>query len=167
MGFGEEIIYFIVWPIFIFLIIKDYSVIGGLITISFLISILTTSYIGYSFDNGNGKKILRKSLFLYFILWLIRGFINTQVGFFLIELFSKITIAGVRIPLMSHAYKNANKYGTLKYIIFFEQSLTIGKIFIALIALLLFFIWGTGFWVWVAVFFVAGLCSLLYYIDSK
>ncbi|PKL72722.1 hypothetical protein CVV26_00450 [Candidatus Kuenenbacteria bacterium HGW-Kuenenbacteria-1] len=167
MGLGEEMIYLIIWPIFIFLIIKNYSVIGGLMTLSLLISVFATSYIGYSFDNGNGKKILRKNLILYFILWLIRGFISTPVGFFLIELFSKITNAGIHIPLMAHTYKKANKYGTLKYSIFFEQALIIGKTFITFIVFLLFFIWGAGFWVWVVCFFIAGLCSLLYYIDSK
>ncbi|MDO9399462.1 MAG: MFS transporter [bacterium] len=167
MGIGEEMISFVVWPIFIFLIIKNYSIIGGLISLSILISIFVTSYMGYSFDNGNGKKMLRKNLILFFILWLVRGFINTTAGIFLLELFNKITYAGVRIPLMAHTYKKANEYGTLKYAIFFEQSLIIGKIFIALIVGLLFFIFGTGFWVWIAAFFIAGLCSLLYYVDSK
>lgn len=68
---------------------------------------------------------------------------------------------------MAHTYKKANKYGTLKYAIFFDQSLTIGKAFLAFVAALLFFLFGTGFWVWITVFFVAGLCSLLYYVDSK
>ncbi|MEK9130146.1 MAG: MFS transporter [Patescibacteria group bacterium] len=167
MGFGEEIIHLIIWPIFIFLSIKNYSIIGGLISLSLIVSIFVTSYIGYSFDNGNGKKMLKKSLFLHFILWLARGFINSPIGFFLIELFNTITLNGIHIPLIAHTYKMAKKYGTLKYMIFFEQSLIIGKIFIAFIAFLLFFIFGTGFWVWFSVFFIAGLCSLLYYVNSK
>lgn len=92
MGLGEEIISFVVWPIFVFLIIKNYSVIGGLISLAVLISIFVTSYVGYSFDNGNGKKILRKSLILHIILWFIRGFINTMAGIFLIELLVKLFI---------------------------------------------------------------------------
>jgi len=167
IGIGEELVDLVLWPIFIFLIIKNYFIIGGVISLSILTSIFATLYIGYSFDNGNGKKILRKSLLPYFIFWIIRGFIKTISGVFVIELFARIFRSGIIIPLISHTYKTANQYGTLKYAIFFEQSLTIGKISIAFIAFLLFSIFGTGFWIWSIIFFIAGLYSLLYYVDSK
>ncbi|MFH1837896.1 MAG: hypothetical protein ABH808_00115 [Candidatus Kuenenbacteria bacterium] len=167
IGIGEELVDLVLWPIFIFLIIKNYFTIGGLISLSILISVFATFYIGYSFDNGKGKKILRKSLIPYFIFWIIRGFTKTIAGVFIIELFARIFRSGIFIPLIAHTYKIANKYGTLKYAIFFEQSLTIGKISIAFIALLLFSIFGAGFWIWTIIFFIAGLYSLLYYVDSK
>lgn len=167
IGIGEELIDLVLWPIFIFLIIKNYFVIGGLVSSSILLSIFATFYIGYSFDNGGGKKILKKSLLPYFIFWFIRGFVKTIVGVFFVEFFARIFRAGINIPLMAHTYKKATKYGTLKYAVFFEQSLTIGKISISLIAFLLFSIFGAEFWIWTIIFFVAGLYSLLYYVDSK
>jgi MFS family permease len=167
IGIGEELINLVLWPIFIFLIIKNYSILGGVVSLSILVSVFATFYIGYSFDNGNGKRILRKSLFPYFIFWIIRGFIKNISGIFIIELFARIFRSGIFIPLTAHTYKMANQYGTLKYAIFFEQSLTIGKISIALIAFLLFTFCGVGFWIWTIIFFIAGLYSLLYYVDSK
>ncbi|MBI4652851.1 hypothetical protein HY750_01205 [Candidatus Kuenenbacteria bacterium] len=167
IGIGEELVDLVLWPIFIFLIIKNYSILGGVISLSILISIFATFYIGYSFDNGKGKKILRKSLMPYFIFWIIRGFIKTISGVFIIELFARIFRSGIFIPLTAHTYKTANQYGTLKYAIFFEQALTIGKTSIALIAFLLFSIFSAGFWIWATIFFIAGLYSLLYYVDSK
>ncbi len=167
IGIGEELIDLVLWPIFIFLIIQNYSIMGGLISLSILISIFITFYIGYFFDNGNGKKILRKSLLPYFIFWAMRGFIKTISGVFLIEFFARIIKTGISIPLTAHTYRVANKCGTLKYAVFFEQSLTIGKMFIGLVAALLFFIFGVEFWTWVIVFFITGLFSLLYYVDSK
>jgi MFS family permease len=162
IGIGEELINLVLWPIFIFLIIKNYSILGGVVSLSILVSVFATFYIGYSFDNGNGKRILRKSLFPYFIFWIIRGFIKNISGIFIIELFARIFRSGIFIPLTAHTYKMANQYGTLKYAIFFEQSLTIGKISIALIAFLLFTFCGVGFWIWTIIFLL--LAYILCYI---
>jgi len=80
----------------------------------------------------------------------------------LVDILSKGSKTGVDYPLLTYIYSGGeNHRGFLKYVLFFEMSLTVGKMSIAWIA---FFIslYLNGFDFWLAIFGLAGIWSLLF-----
>lgn len=159
LGFGEELVVLTLWPIFIYVVVKDYLEIGSLITLATFATAILALYLGKISDIYKKENILRTGSVLYAVSWLIRGFMKNAWQIFSIDTLSRFSKEMLFVPLVSQTYENAKKMGTLEYVVFFEQSLAIGKF---LTALLLFFILKIFVASWIIIFIIAGLLTLLY-----
>jgi len=164
-GFGEELIAAVGWPIFIYIIIEKYYLMGiilGAVTIALS---LISLYVGKLSDilNTNGeKKLLYSSEILRFISWFIRPFAGNWLGVLLVDILSSGSKIGINYPIMTSAYNKGDDHrGFLKYMTFFEMSLAIGKMFISFFAFLIVSLF-TGYDMWTLLFGLAGFWSLLF-----
>jgi MFS transporter, DHA1 family, multidrug resistance protein len=159
VGFGEELLVLTVWPIFIFLVVKNYEDTGILATLAAFVAMVVGLYIGKMTDKAKSKvAVLRFGTVLYFLTWLGRISANTFFSVFTVDSLSRVSKELVFIPLSTVTYERAESTKIMPYIIFFEQSLAIGKVLAVLLGFIVFAATGS----FMAVFLLAGLFSLLY-----
>ncbi len=167
MGFAEEMILMNVWPIFIFVVVAGYEKVGGLVTVATLVAAGLSLYIGKVTDASSKISLLKFGTLFYFFIWLFRLIAITPYTVFAADSLSRTGKEMNFIPLSTLTYERAAAGHIMPYIIFFEQSLSIGKLASALLGAWLFwmttgmfhFSLHTGFMV---LFVQAGLFSLLY-----
>ncbi len=164
-GYGEELIVAVAWPIFIFLIIEKFYLMGILIGVSTVAISFISLYVGKLSDitdKGGKIKMIKFSSCLRLISSFLRPFSGNWLGVLLVDIFSSGSKIGIDYPLVTSAYnKGDNHRGFLKYITFFEMSIATGKMAIAWMAFFIsLIIFDFNFYL--AIFGLSGLWSLLY-----
>ncbi|MFZ2970414.1 MAG: MFS transporter [Minisyncoccia bacterium] len=169
-GYGEEIIVAIGWPIFIYLIIEKFYLMGLLIGVVTIAMSVVSLYVGKLSDtlNMEGKKhLMNFSAVLRCILSFFRSFSGNWLGILLIDIFSTGSKIGIDYPLVTSVYNKGDGHkGFLKYVTFFEMSLSIGKAAAAWIVFV-FSLVLSGFSFWFFIFGLSGVWSLLYMFKFK
>ncbi|TSC96173.1 MAG: Uncharacterized protein Athens101410_103 [Parcubacteria group bacterium Athens1014_10] len=159
LGYGEEFIFLVIWPVFIYLTAKNFFSIGSIIALSTLISSLSILYIGKTADEKDKYKILNSGIIFGSISWFLRIFTSSPFAVFLLHSSTQISQRLVGIPMMSLVYNQGSKSSIMKTIVFFEMSLVIGKLAAMLVVYLFLFIYPNSF---IPAFVLAGLMTLLY-----
>jgi MFS family permease len=163
LGFGEEFVVMILWPIFISLIVVNVFDLGLLVAGATFITVLITIYVGRLSDSKSRRLVLTLGSSFYSLAWFIRLFIVNQLGVFFVDTMSRLSKNMVMVPLTTITYERAKeKHGVMSGVIFFEMSLVIGKILAMLIILALLFFIGDEVFVMKLAFILAGIMSLLY-----
>ena len=167
-GFGEEVIAAIGWPIFIFLIIEKFDLMGILFSIVILSISVISLYMGKLADilkAGDKKRLVTYGTIIYFIAWILRPFSVNWLGVLLVDIMSKGSKTAINYPLLTYIYSaGKNHKGFLKYNIFCEMSLSAGKALAAWSVALIAIAWNYygNFDFWIVSFSFAGVWSLLY-----
>jgi len=164
IGFGEELVSLTVWPIFIFVTFGTFTNTGAAITLSTLVTSLAILYVGKQSDIADRKKVLRTSSLLLSLSWIVRIFTRGAPAVLFADFFSRTTRYLFALPFYSGLYKHAHESSIVRTIIFFEMSLTIGKIITAAVLAVAFYYFPTS---WNSAFGVAALFSLLYFLLSR
>ena len=168
MGFGEEMILLNVWPVFIYVIVAGYEKVGILVTVATLVATGLSLYIGKITDTSSKQSLLKIGTLFYGMIWLFRLLALTPYTVFAADALSRTGKDMNFIPLSTLTYERAEQsHKTVAYAVFYEQSLSIGKLSSAILGALLFwlvtgvlgFSLVAGFMV---LFVQAGLYSLLY-----
>lgn len=140
IGFGEELIVLVVWPVFISIVIADVFNLGIVVTLATLVTTIVTVYIGKLSDNKNKRKILSLGSYIYSLSWFFRIFIINTVGVFFVDTLSKLGKNIISVPLIALTYEKAKdvrkkeQNSVMNRIVFFEMSLVVGKI-LAIVAI--------------------------------
>ncbi|MBT7553226.1 MFS transporter [bacterium] len=162
IGFGEELIVMVIWPVFISLIIADMKDLGLIVALATLVTVIISLYVGKISDSKNKRSILALGSAFYSVAWFIRIFIVNQLGIFFVDTMSRLAKNVINIPLLAITYERAKTKNVMRTIVFFEMSLVIGKLVaILLIYFALFFITDEVF-AFKLTFILAGGMSLLY-----
>ena len=141
IGFGEELIVMVVWPIFISIIITDLFDLGLLVSLATLITMIITLYIGKLVDFKNKRSILSLGSAFYSFAFFIRIFVINPLGVFFIDSLSRLSKNVIIVPLTAITYERAKSHKVMQTMIFFEMSLVIGKLLAILaIYVTLFFV---------------------------
>ena len=158
MGFAEDVVELTCWPIFIFVILTSYASLGIIASGGTIASFLSIFLIGKWADKNDKRKMIKVSTVIFSLTWLIKSFIQTGLGLFLINSLSGISKRGISVPMTAIIYNEGSKRGNLKCIIFREMSIYFGRSLMAwgLIGILFF----TNSWL--IIFSLAALASLLY-----
>ncbi|MCR4280683.1 MAG: MFS transporter, partial [Candidatus Komeilibacteria bacterium] len=162
VGFGEELIVLVIWPIFISLFLSSYLSIGWLIALSTLITAVMTLTIGRMTDEEDKRKVLRLGAWLYAASWLFRLVTKLPITIFFVDVFSSISKNVVSIPLTAITYENAKNHTVMNSVIFFEMSLAVGKLLACVAVYLLLFIFAGGLLPFYIIFILAAGITLLY-----
>ncbi|MFC1613510.1 MFS transporter [Patescibacteria group bacterium] len=158
MGYGADFVGMICWPIFIFMVVKDYKVMGILITLSLLVSCIISLIIGKAIDKKEGDKILKTSVILSFFTWIFRFFFPTIAGVFAIDFLDRNINHGLWMPVRTFVYREGQKRGFMKYIVFSEMGLSFAKVVMGLFLLILLLFINS----WFIIFFTAGFFTLFF-----
>ncbi len=156
LGFGEELIVLTVWPIFIFLLIKNYQDTGLIVTVATLVATGLALLIGIYSDGHSKRKVLRIGNFFYLLSWLARIPVINGFGVLITDSLSRTSKSLVFIPMVSVTYERAESTHILPYIVGFEQMLSVGKFLAAVIGMIVFALTGS----FIALFILAAIFSL-------
>lgn len=168
IGFGEELIVLVVWPVFISIVITDMFDLGLVVTLATLITTIATLYIGKLSDSKNKRSILSLGSYVYALAWFIRIFIVNTVGVFFIDTLSRFGKNVISVPLIAITYekaKNLEEEGNtsvMNRVIFFEMSLVVGKLLAIIIIYSALFFIGDEILAFKTTFILAGAMTLLY-----
>lgn len=158
MGFGEEMLLLNFWPVYIYVVVKGYEKIGALVTLATLIATIIALYIGKITDQLSKRMLIKIGALFYSLFWFFRIIAQSVAAVFFADSFSRTSKDLVFIPLSTVTYERANATHIMPYAVFYEQSLSIGKLISAILGAILFYFTGS----YVVLFIQAGLFSLLY-----
>ncbi|MFA5029161.1 MAG: MFS transporter [Patescibacteria group bacterium] len=160
-GYGEEFITMVVWPVFIFTVVKDFLGLGALTAFSLFLTTIVFLFIGRITDRQEGRLVMRYGTIFYSFSWLLRLISRGVLGVFLIDSYSRLAKQSISVPTVALTYSKATRKDSsvMGTIVFFEMSLVVGKIVTMLAALVLLQIFTPG---WNSMFILAGLMTLLY-----
>jgi MFS family permease len=158
LGFGEEMFALNIWPIFVYLIVKDYQGAGALATISSLIAALLALLVGKITDQYSKHMLIKLGAFFGSLTWFSRFMATTFWSAFFVDSLARTTKEMYFIPVVTNLYlKSANTH-VVPYVVFFEQSLAIGKFIACILGIVVFSLTGS----FVLLFIMAALFSLMY-----
>ncbi|QQS23136.1 MFS transporter [bacterium] len=160
LGFGEELLVMIIWPIFIYMIVKDYQNLGSLVTIASLAATGLALLIGIYSDKYGKKKILQIGGFFYVLSWLARIPVISPFGVFITDAISRTAKSLVFIPVTAMTYERAETTHIMPYVVGMEQLLCVGKFLAAVMGIVVFAATGS----FIALFILAAVFSLFYFL---
>lgn len=158
LGFGEELIVLTIWPIYIYLVAESFEATGLLATLATLVATVLAIYIGKISDTKSKTLLIRVGAFMTMLVYGARFMAVSFWSTFAIDTLSRTAKDIVFIPLSTVTYERAESTHIMPYVVFFEQSLAIGKLLACLIGILIFTLTGSFF----ALFIMAAIFSLFY-----
>ncbi len=168
MGDGaENVVSGIVWPIFIWEILKgNYFSVGAISSLIVLSTIILELLVGKYADSARRGKILHWGTVLYALGWLIKIFIDTAFQIFIVSTYHNLVRLFTRTPFDTLLYEHAADQGHYvdEYTVIHEMALMIGRILIILLILILVPLFGIG-----TTFILAAIATLLmnFLVDEK
>ncbi len=158
LGYGEELIAMVFWPLAIFLAVRTYTGTGALVALATLFTALVTLYIGKLIDQHRQGQLIAFGATATSVTWFARVFAFAAWPVFFLDTLARVFKSFVHVPTLELAFERGAREGPLKTVVFFEQSLAVGKLLIAGLAVALFH-WSSNL-LWI--FPVAGLFALFY-----
>ena len=161
LGWGENLIDVVFWPLFLFLVLGNLDSIGIYLSLSLVVMTLVSFFIGESAEHYKKEKVLRTYLPFMVITYLFRILAITPLRIIFIDSIARIALVGVMLPFMYKVYSQAKGTRSLEFAVAFEIVLAISKAATALIIAGLFIMLPvqTAF---IATFGLAMALSLLY-----
>lgn len=159
VGFGEELIVLTLWPVFIYVVIKDYFRIGAVVALATLMTSFIVLFLGKLSDKYKKEHIVRWGSAVYSLVWCLRILATKAWHVFALDTSSRIAKEILIVPLVATTYNNAKKMGVLSYMVFYEQSIALTKMITAALLLIILSFVNTP---WTPIFLVAAGFSLFY-----
>lgn len=161
LGYGEEAIVLVLWPIFMVIVVGDLLNLGLIVAAAMLVTVLVALYVGKSADKGKKRVFLRLGTLIYSLVWFTRTIVSSVVGVLLVDTLSRVSKEVISLPVVAMTYERAQQRSIMRTLVFYEMSLAVGKLLaLSLVFLLLFFIPGSaGLPI---VFIIAGLMTFFY-----
>ena len=161
IGFGEELVVMVIWPIFIYVVVTNFFSVGMIVALATFTTTIAALYIGKLADKRSKRGIVRFGAISSTFIWLIRIIATAGWHVFLIDSFSRITKRTIAVPLMAMTYERAQKHSVMKSIVNFELALVLGKLLAAIIIFILLFFFPPA-WGFTIAFIIGGSMTLLY-----
>lgn len=162
LGYGEEFIFMYVWPVFIFLIVKNEFSAGGLTAAAALIMMFVLLYVGKMTDNGGKHSVLKTGVVISAVSWVMRFLPASPLSVFFAETITRIGRNMTQVPIFTGMFDRARRTGhIMESAVFFEMCLILGKILVIVILMAAFLIFPEP-WFWPIAFMLAGAMTLLY-----
>ncbi len=158
LGFGEELLVLTIWPIFMYAVVKNFGGTGALATASSVAAALFALAMGKLSDQYTKRMLIRVGAGLTAIVWMLRTTVSSVGGVFAADALSQTSKEVAFVPLSALTYVRAEETHILPYAVFFEQSLSVGKLAAAIVGAVLFSLTGS----YAVLFFLAALFSLMY-----
>src|SRR3989344_1478918 len=158
LGFGEELLVLTIWPIFIYTIIKDFGKTGLVATVASLVAAVLALAVGKITDQYTKRVLIKIGAFFTALIWIARTVATNVWNTLAVDTLSRTSKEMHFIPISTVTYLRAEAKPVVPYVVFFEQSLAIGKLLACLIGVLLFYATGS----FMVLFILGALFSLLY-----
>ncbi len=158
LGYGEELLALIVWPIFIYTIVDNFEQLGLMITVSTLVATAFALLIGIFTDSHSKRLTLRVGAFFTSLIWLARIPVASAFGVIVTDSLARTSKSIVTIPMTALTYERAESTHIMHYVVGYEQALSIGKLLAALLGIIVFGLTGS----FAAVFLLCAIIALMF-----
>lgn len=160
-GYAEDLMLMSLWPIYIFITVPNFFSVGLISTIATVIGTMLMLYVGRLTDRADKRKIIRLSSVFYGLTWFVR-FLGRGLGSVLaLDAATKAGKDILSVPMTALTYERAGEKKAdyaIAYSVFYEFSLSVGKILTALAAIAILSSGGSIF----VVFALVGVLTMLY-----
>lgn len=160
MGDGAEaIVGVVIWPVFIFQLLKgEYFSVGIVSSLVVLASIIFRLIMGNVTDRFSKRKLIKIGSALYSVGWVVKVFIQTAFQIFVVNAYHSFVAIIRRNPFTTLMYEQAADRGHYvdEYTVLREVSLNIGRVLMLCLMLVLFSFASLSF-----AFVLAAFASLL------
>lgn len=158
-GYGEELLALTIWPVFLAIVVADLAKLGGLVAAASLLTAVATLAFGKLSDRGGKPAIIRLGSSLTALFWVLRASVATVPGAFLVDTGSRIAKNLAFVPFTATWYERAaDAPSPIARLVFYEQSLAVGKILAAALGIALALVLPG----YTALFVLGGAFALLY-----
>src|SRR3989344_1193500 len=161
VGWSENLIDLVFWPIFMFMIVGSVDRLGFLASLNILLMTMIGFFVGEVSDRFSRQRILRLHVPFMVLGYLFRPLAGSALRVLLTDALSRTALIGVRIPQYYRLYVKAKHLGGLRYVVAFEMVLALAKGTTAL-ALVAAFSLLTPYAAFSLAFGLAAAFSLLY-----
>ncbi len=161
-GFQSNVGY-IVWPIFIFLVLKGAYLKVGLYSALIVLGMTVLRYtIGELVDRLSKDKIIKTGSWLYALGWLLKAAVASGWQIFLVGVYHNFTQILYKTPLDALTYEIAadEEHYIDEFTILKEMALHLGKIFMVVLSLIIVYWWDVK-WVFIISAAVAIIIGLI------
>lgn len=149
----------IFWPLFIFMILKEIFSLGIILSVTSVLMIIISLFVGFMADKYK-IKLLRIGIIFNSISWILRLLFLNPIGVFVTNLYSSVSSSFIGTPFARRVYSDSkNSKYISDYFLFREFNLEIGRI----LALLVIFFTNNIYWI----FIVAFLTTFVFYVLPK
>jgi hypothetical protein len=126
----------VLWPIFIYGILKSFASLGFATSLGFLSSMLVVYVVGRLADHHR-EALLRGGAIVGAVLWMVRPFVRTSTQVFSIDAAHGAVDTTVEIPFTASNYDQAKRGHVIPLILHREFVLLAGRVFIYSLAIVL------------------------------
>ena len=127
---AEEVVGFLVWPIFIFQLLSgDYFKVGALSTLIVAVTVVAQLSLGKYIDGGRREKVLGWGSILYSAGWIIKIFIASAFQIFVAGAYHSFVRVFLRTPFNAMTYEMAadNGHYVDEFTVIKEMAVQAGK----------------------------------------
>ena len=155
---AESVLSMIVWPIFIFLVLKgDYIETGAIASLIIFAEVLIQFLMGGFSDRFSRGKIVKFASVFYAMGWIFKVFVKSAFQIFVVSVYHNFMAIIMMTPLQTMMYESAgqDEHMADEYVVLREVALNIGRAIILPIMLLM------SYWLPINYLFVVGVFAAL------
>ncbi|OGE83524.1 MAG: hypothetical protein A3B10_03500 [Candidatus Doudnabacteria bacterium RIFCSPLOWO2_01_FULL_44_21] len=160
-GYAEDLMLGTLWPVYIFLVVPYFVLVGAVTTVASLVGSVLMLYLGKLADKIKRTLLIKISSVFYGFTWMFRFLAATPPLVVVFDVLTRIGKGMVNIPMVSLTYDLAGSRTTdyaIAYSVFYEFSLSIAKIFTTLVGIWILTKTGNVQYV----FILAGVLTMFY-----
>lgn len=162
IGWGENLIDAMFWPIFMFIVLGTAQALGVIASITAAIMTGMSFFIGEMSDRYSRRAIIRMHVPFMVVGNLLRPLASTFFGVLLTDTLARLAFTGVNLPSTYRLYVLADRSKrTVDYMVALELVLAIAKAVVA-IGLAIVFALLLPYQAFVVTFIIAAVFSILY-----
>lgn len=147
LGFGDELLFMVVWPVFLYAATENVIGVGGIVTGASLLAATTLLFIGRSTDTGSRIALLGRGVRMLVLAWVFRVVTAVVPWLLAMDTAHRIGSGTVNMQILADTYSRARGGNTLQVMAHFEMGLVIGKLAI-LVFLVPLFLYAANPWPW-------------------
>ncbi|MFH1682876.1 MAG: MFS transporter [Candidatus Woesearchaeota archaeon] len=128
----------VLWPMFVFFILNDYTSLGILGSVTGAVSSLMFLFVGKTADKFSRRKLMAGGLSFDAITWFFRHLMFNTAQIFGVTILSVLSYAFVEVPMGAMDYDKAQKKKEqmVEFFIWREWFICLGRILVLLVVLL-------------------------------
>jgi hypothetical protein len=131
IGWGENLVDLVFWPVFMFIVVGGADILGYIATINILLMTLLGFLIGEISDRFSRQRVVRLHLPFMALGYLLRPLASSPLRVLLTDSLAKASLIGVRIPQLYRLYAKGRRTGSLRFVLAMEISLSVTKCLLA------------------------------------
>ncbi len=151
----------VLWPLFVFIILKKYFLMGSLASFISIFMVIFTIGVGKLSDGIKKKKIMYFGGLILAASWFIRGFVRTIFQVFTVAFIGASASTLTNVPFSALTYDRIKRNNLMQYLVLREVFLNFGRVLLLVVMLLLVNFtrkWFVGF----SMAGIGGLLQLLF-----